>query len=97
METIIDPNNGHNKVLIEKINAAWNDGLMQDNFRYIVYAIAMRDRDEVKEKVGGDYCQLLSDIIDGCDKCAISEVLTNVCDDTDLENILQFVGFERWY
>ena len=47
METIIDPNNGHNKVLIEKINAAWNDERMQDNFRHIVYAIAMRDRDEV--------------------------------------------------
>lgn len=97
MEEIMTTRNGHNKVLVEKINAAWNSDDMKDNFRYIVYAIAKRDQEEVEEKIDIDYSKLLSDIIDDCDRCAIGTVLKNVCDDADLDNILQFVGFERWY
>lgn len=97
MEEIMNALNGHNAVLVEKINAAWNSADMKDNFRYIVYAIAKRDQEEVEEKIDIDYPKLLSDIIDECDRCAIGTVLGNVCDDADLENILQFVGFERWY
>ena len=47
MEEIMTTRNGHNKVLVEKINAAWNSDDMKDNFRYIVYAIAKRDQEWV--------------------------------------------------
>lgn len=89
--------NGHQCSLVNKINDAWRNESLREQFGLIVYAIAKRDYDETVEKVSNidDMGDFLASIIDDQDKSAISDVLENVCDDNDLNTILSFIGYEE--
>ena len=91
MNKILYTYNGHDEVLVRRINEAWNDDEKRYMFAFIVYAIAWRDYTECEEKIGCDMGNFLSRIIDNCDPDAIHMVLELVCDDHDLETILSFV------
>lgn len=86
---IIDTYNAHNAELVKKINKAWRNREYHDNFSYILFALAMRDRTEIYEKFG-----IVIGTSDGAMDYA-HEIMEGVCDDEDLKLILNFVGYER--
>lgn len=85
---IMDTLNCHNKDLVYKINVAWSLALYHSDFAHILYALAQRDAKEIKDKFD----------------CAITTpeeamanahmILENICDDSDLETILNFIGWK---
>lgn len=85
---IMDTLNCHNKELVYKINVAWSLSIYQSNFAHILYAIAQRDAKEIKDKF---------DCIIKTPEEAMANahmILENVCDDSDLETILNFIGWK---
>lgn len=85
---IMDTLNCHNKELVYKINVAWSLSIYQSNFVHILYAIAQRDAKEIKDKF---------DCIIKTPEEAMANahmILENVCDDSDLEIILNFIGWK---
>lgn len=88
MKKIMNTYNGHNKVLVEKINKAWNNPKYHDMFGDILFALGCRDKQEIFEKF---------DIIIVSNECAMDnahEIMEHVCDDWDLECILAFIRYE---
>lgn len=76
--------NAHNPKLVETINNIFNDDKCVESRRQILFALAQRDADEIKEKLGiviNNY-----DDVDMYD----TELLMHVCDDRDLEVIIAF-------
>ena len=85
---IMDTLNCHNKELVYKINVAWSLSIYQSNFAHILYAIAQRDAKEIKDNF---------DCIIKTPEDAMANahmILENVCDDSDLEIILNFIGWK---
>lgn len=85
---IMDTLNCHNKDLVYKINVAWSLSIYQSNFAHILYAIAQRDAKEIKDTF---------DCIINTPEEAMANahmILENVCDDSDLETILNFIGWK---
>jgi hypothetical protein len=81
--------NGHDRKLVRAINCAWNNKNSSELFQYIIPALMLRDKDEVLEKFD---CNCIEEVVSAWDNC-LYHFLTNVCDDTDLIAILNFV---RW-
>lgn len=87
---IIDTYNGHNPELVRKINSAWRDDKYHDSFENILFALAMRDEEEIGDKFG-DLC-----IHESNDAMKFAhEIMEGVCDDLDLETILSFIRYKE--
>lgn len=87
---IMDTYNGHNKELVQKINDAWKSEKYRTRFMHILIAIAFRDSEEYIEKFDE------SPEDDG--EWAMNhahEIMEGVCDDQDLECILNFIRYEE--
>ena len=87
---IIDTYNAHNPELVRKINAAWKDDRYHELFSEILLALLIRDHKEYIEKYGevDDYS------VDWSMEHA-HEIMEGVCDDLDLECILNFIRYEE--
>ena len=85
-ETIMDTTNGHNADLVKKINYIWaRRKEIIENLKLILTTLYRRDKLEANEK--GITYNLFNDDFD-----SFAQVfLTNVCDDVDLEIIIDFV------
>ena len=85
---IINPYNGHNRDLVDKICDAWDNPKYHDLFGIILFAIACRDQEEICEKLG-------TTILRGSVAMEYAhEIMENICDDLDLECILKFIRYE---
>ena len=83
---IINPYNGHNRKLVDSICDAWDKD--SQRFAPILYAFCLRDREEMLEKF---------DSVPMTPEEALSNahnIMENVCDDWDLECILNFIRVE---
>lgn len=87
---IMDTYNGHNWVLVQKINDAWKNGGYHKLFGTILLALLYRDNMEYEQKFG--------EILDYSEEYAMAhahEIMEGVCDDLDLETILSFIRYEE--
>lgn len=84
IKQVMSTNNGHNRELVRKINYLFNDESMIDNFALILETLAQRDALEIKEKLDIEI-ECCDDAIDNA-----SELLMQICDDNDLEVIINF-------
>jgi len=85
---IMDTLNCHNKDLVYKINVAWSLATYHSNFAHILYALAQRDAKEIKDKFD---CTITTP------EEAMANahmILENICDDSDLEITLNFIGWK---
>lgn len=86
---VINPYNGHNRELVDKICDAWDNPKYHDRFGDILYALLMRDKDEYLDKF---ICN------EGMTKeyamAHAHDIMENICDDLDLECILKFIRYE---
>lgn len=76
--------NGHNYELVRKINNVINDPACVESFKLILCSLAIRDAEEVLDKL-----HITVSDSERAWKYA-EELLTNVCDDNDLEVIINF-------
>lgn len=87
---IMDTYNSHNPELVRKINDAWRDDKYHDKFEGILHALLERDYEEycdkfeVPEVTTSDYAMNHA-----------HEIMEGVCDDQDLECILNFIRYEE--
>lgn len=89
--TIMDTHNGHDPALVGSINAAWNDKKCHDKFQPIIYAMFMKYIKEFEEKVTDD----ITDADYDFPMNYLYEILMRLCDDKDLEIILDFVEYDK--
>lgn len=85
---IINPYNGHNRKLVDKICDAWDNPEYHNKFGYILYAIGCRDKVEINDKL---------DVVIGDVETAMDNahaIMENICDDEDLKMILSFIRYE---
>ena len=87
---IMDTYNGHNPELVRKINSAWRDDKYHDKFSEILLALLIRDHEEYIDK----YCEIEDYSCDWAMAHA-HEIMEGVCDDLDLECILNFIRYEE--
>ena len=87
---IIDTHNSHNPELVRKINAAWKDDKYHDKFGTILLALLKRDIDEFCDKYG---CGVILEEYFAMDNA--QKIMEGVCDDQDLECILNFIRYEE--
>ena len=87
---IIDTYNAHNPELVRKINAAWRDDKYHNSFSEILLALLYRDHEEYIDK----YCEIEDYSCDWAMEHA-HEIMEGVCDDLDLECILNFIRYEE--
>lgn len=80
----LSPTNGHDYELVRKVNNIINDPACVESFKLILCSLAIRDAEEVLEKVG-----ITINDTEMAWKHA-EELLTNVCDNNDLEIIINF-------
>lgn len=85
---IMNPYNGHNVNLVNKICEAWDNEKHYPFFKQILFAFASRDAEEIWEKLG---IKIKSE--DEAMDYA-HEIMEHICDDLDLECILKFVRFD---
>lgn len=85
--SIMDVYNAHDKELVRKINLAWTQSKYHFMFADILYALAKRDAQEIKDNYN---C-----VIDSPETamCEAHLILEHVCDDWDLETILSFIRY----
>ncbi len=83
-EGIINPYNGHNKNLVDWICEAWDAD--KSKFAPILYAICLRDREEMAKKFGGHVPMTPEEALEKA-----HDIMENICDDTDLVCILKFL------
>ena len=81
---VMDTTNAHDADLVKKINFIFNDEHCEESRKMILFALAQRDKDEVKEKL--DITINSTSDIDKYER----ELLMNVCDDNDLGIIINF-------
>ena len=81
---VMDTTNAHDADLVKKINFIFNDEHCEESRRMILFALAQRDKDEVKAKL--DITINSARDIDKYER----ELLMNVCDDNDLGIIINF-------
>lgn len=90
MQDIMSYHNGHNKKLVDKLNELWDEEINRFNFSLIVKSLYTMYLEECYDK---NICRLpFSDPHYGD---FLWEFLTNVCDDLDLERIIQFVTHKK--
>lgn len=80
---IMDTTNAHNPDLVKKINTLWVVG-DKELWKNILWAIALRDKDEMEEK--RMFVESRQDAYDIADL-----ILAHVCDDGDLEMIINYI------
>ena len=87
---IMDTYNAHNPELVMQINRAWTTPKYHMMFPNILYAMAQRDAQEIKDNYQGL-------VIDSPEvaMCEAHLILEHVCDDKDLETILGFLRYEE--
>ena len=83
---IINPYNGHNRKLVDAICDAWDED--SQRFAPILYALCLRDREEMYDTFG--YVPMTPE--EALDFS--HEIMENICDDWDLECILNFIRIE---
>lgn len=86
---IINPYNGHNRELVDKICDAWDNPKYHDRFADILFALGCRDKQEIQDNY---------DIVINCNETAMDNahiLMEGVCDDWDLETILSFIRYEE--
>lgn len=86
MKQIMDYNNGHNKELVKEIERIFNDKILFWFGLMIVEALCKKYVSEVYDKIGIPY-PTTSEVAKH-----LWEILTEVCDDEDLEVIIKFVN-----
>lgn len=82
---IMDTTNSHNPDLVKKINTLWiagNKGLWKN----ILWAIALRDKKEMEDK-----CIIVRTIEGAYDAAGL--ILMQICDDADLEMIINYIRY----
>lgn len=87
---IMDTYNGHNPELVRKINSAWRDDKYHNSFSEILLALLYRDHEEYIEKYGE-----VEDYSVDYAMAHAHEIMEGVCDDLDLECILNFIRYEE--
>ena len=87
---IINPYNGHNRELVDKICDAWDNPKYHNRFSEILIALSSRDHVEFEEKFS---CSVESDGTWAMEHA--HEIMEGVCDDWDLETILSFIRYEE--
>lgn len=86
---IMNTYNGHNKELVDKINAAWKSDKYHDRFADILFALGCRDKEEIQATFGIEI---------NCNETAMEnahEIMEHICDDWDLETILSFIRYKE--
>lgn len=87
---IMSYHNGHNEKLVDKLNELWDEEVNRFNISLIVKSLYTMYLEECYDK---NICRLpLGDPHYGD---FLWEFLTNVCDDLDLETIIQFVTHKK--
>lgn len=86
---IIDTLNAHNPSIVERINRAWKNPQLHNQFGPILYSLAQRDKQEFEDK----FNHPVPADIDATYNWA-HEIMEQVCDDYDLETILHFLRYE---
>lgn len=90
LQNIMSYHNGHNSVLVDKLNELWDEEINRFNISLIVESLYTMYSDECYDK---NICRLpFSDPHYGD---FLWEFLTNVCDDLDLQTIIQFVTHKK--
>lgn len=87
---IMDTYNAHNPELVMQINRAWTTPKYHMMFPNILYAMAQRDAQEIKDNYQG----LVIDSPEAA-MCEAHLILEHVCDNMDLETILGFLRYEE--
>lgn len=87
---IMDTRNAHNKELVEKINRAWHQRKYRGLFGGILLALLIRDHEEYEEKFG-----VIDDYSEDWAMEHAHEIMYEICDDQDLECILNFIRYEE--
>lgn len=87
VNNIMSYNNGHNKQLVDKLNELWYDEKNRNNFHLILATLYTKYKEECEEKNINIY-----DINNKFYEDFVWDILTNVCDDVDLETIIKFVS-----
>lgn len=87
-DTIINDTNGHNKDLVNKINYIWAR-VYEDRFKPILLALYERDKIEAEEK------EITFDLFNSSFESFAYEFMMHVCDDVDLEVIIDFIRFRE--
>lgn len=86
-QDIMSYHNGHNSVLVDKLNELWLDKKNHNNFEIIFYALYTKYQEECDDKgirIVNRHNKFYEDFV--------WDFLTNVCDDCDLETIIKFVS-----
>lgn len=87
---IMPYHNGHNSVLVDKLNELWDEEINRFNINLIVKSLYIMYSEECYDK---NICRLpFSDPHYGD---FLWKFLTHVCDDLDLETIIQFVTHKK--
>ena len=87
MRDIMSYHNGHNRILVDKLNELWLDKKNHNNFGIIISALYVKYREECDDKdihIVEQYDKFYEDFV--------WDFLTDVCDDCDLETIIKFVS-----
>lgn len=87
MQDIMSYHNGHNRILVDKLNELWLDKKNHNNFGIIISALYVKYREECDDKgihIVEQYDKFYEDFV--------WDFLTDVCDDCDLETIIKFVS-----
>lgn len=87
---IINPYNGHNRDLVDKICDAWDNPKYHDDFGDILYALSQRDAAEIEDKFEGLRITSSYEAMQFA-----HEIMEGVCDDWDLETILSFIRYKE--
>ncbi len=87
MQDIMSYHNGHNRILVDKLNELWLDKKNHNNFGIIISALYVKYIEECDDKgihIVEQYDKFYEDFV--------WDFLTDVCDDCDLETIIKFVS-----
>lgn len=85
---VLDTYNGHNGKLVEYINFLWNNA--RERMKPILYILIERDIEEFEEKC--ENCSILEAFEEDWEDVSFN-YLNKVADNTDLENIIDFVRY----
>jgi hypothetical protein len=85
LSTLMNPYNGHNEDLVNKINYIWATGKYDNELHTIAKALFKRDEEECFEK------NIIPEQYENDLYGFLYEMFIHVCDDADLEVVIDFV------
>lgn len=89
-DDIMDTYNAHDKELVRKINAAWKSNKYHERFGTILLALLTRDKEEFENRFDCDV-----ELTEEFAYTNANQIMEGVCDDQDLECILNFIRYEE--